>query len=148
MFKGLFIIIVALSLLSITSFADWDSAGTRGLFPFWMNAGGFYTLLIFVNGHWGTGDVISVRFCDSHGNWCSDTTADMFAIRCGEMLVFTTDEDSSLAGDLYWIPTTAEYGYVLFRPDEGGTNHAYALIYNELTGAGMAIPAYFQDDGF
>jgi YD repeat-containing protein len=44
--------------------------------------------------------------------------------------------------------TTAEYGYVKFRAEEGGMIHPYCVIYNQMTGSGYVVPAYPQDTGF
>ncbi len=139
------IAICAFAMLFISAVlpADWDDAAGRGLIPFWVNAGGFYTMLVFVSGHEDTPDVIEIRFCDDNGRYCSDTTADMFSIRSREMLVFSTRQKTP-----HWIPTTADYGYVMFRTWDGGYIHAWALICNELSGAAMVVPAYDQDSGF
>ena len=133
----------ALLSLAAASFADWDDAYGRGLIPFWVNYADYYTLLVFVNGHEETSDVIYIRFCDEHGNWCSDTTADAWSIRIKEMRRFSTTQKVPI-----WIPTTASYGYVKFRTDYGGYIHAWALIMNEISGAAMVVPAYDPDNGF
>ena len=134
---------LVLLLMSATLFADWYNCAGRGLLPFWINAGDFYTLLVFVNGDEDTNDVIHIRFCDDNGNWCSDPTADMYSIRSRGMLVFSTRQKTPC-----WIPTTADYGYVMFRTWDGGYIHAWALICNEVSGAAMVVPAYDQDSGF
>ena len=132
----------ALLSLAAALFATWDDAAGRGLIPFWINYGDYYTLLAFVNGDEDTPDVIYIRFCDVHGNWCSDPTA-AWSIRQREMLRFSTTQKVP-----YWIPTTASYGYVKLRAQNGGYVHAWALIYNEISGTAMVVPAYDQDNGF
>ena len=138
-------IAVALMLVSCCALAlDWDDCVGRGLIPYWINAGGFQTMLVFINEHDGTSDVIHIRFCDHNGNFCSDTTADMYSIRSREMLIFSTTPAVPR-----WIPTTAHYGYVQFRTEEGGLTHAYCVIYNQLTGSsGFVVPACHQYRGF
>jgi len=143
MLTRLFVITLALVVLSGASIADWYDASGRGLIPFWMHAGGFYTLLVFINEHDDTTDVIHIRFCDDNGNYCSDPTGDMWAVRHGEMRTFST---TPMVPE--WIPTTASYGYVEFRTVVGGHIHAWALIMNEVSGAAMVVPAYNQDWGF
>ncbi len=134
---------LTLLFMSAVLFARWDDAYGRGLIPFWINAGDFYTLLVFVNGHEETSDTIHVRFCNHNGHFCSDTTGDMYGFRSREMLVFSTTPKVPT-----WIPTTASYGYVKFRPVDGGFIQAWALIINDLSGAAMVVPAYSQDYGF
>ena len=139
----------ALLSLAAALFARWDDAYGRGLIPFWINYADYYTLLVFVNGHEETSDIIQIRFCDEHGNWSSDPTADTWTIRQREMLTFSTTRRSINPREQpYWIPTTASYGYVKFRALYGGDIHAWALIYNEISGAAMVVPAYDQDKGF
>ena len=133
----------ALLFMSAVLPADWDDTCGRGLIPFWVNAGDFYTLLVFVNADECTGDTIHIRFCNHNGHFCSDTTADMFGLRHREMLVFSTTPKVPT-----WIPTTASYGYAKFRTVYGGYIHAWALICNELSGATMVVPTYDQDTGF
>ena len=123
--------------------ADWDDSVGRGLIPFWINAGDFYTLLVFVSGDEETSDTIHIRFCDHHGHFCSDTTGDMYGFRSREMLIFSTTPKVPT-----WIPTAASYGYVKFGTVEGGYIHAWALIVSELSGTTMVVPAYDQDTGF
>ncbi|MBN1592326.1 MAG: hypothetical protein JW941_03630, partial [Candidatus Coatesbacteria bacterium] len=79
----------------------------------------------------------------TNGNPVSNTTGDMFSIRATEMLLFSTTPAVPT-----WIPTTASYGYVKFRTDEGGYIHAYCVIYNQMTGTGYVVPAFVQDAGF
>lgn len=124
--------------------AWWSDCVGRGLIPFWVNAGDFYTFLVFVNEDDCTHDVLLIRFCDDHGNWCSDTTRDMYSIHSREMLVFSTRPKTP-----HWIPTTGNYGHIKFRTEEGsGHICAWVLIYNDLSGASMVVPAYDQHSGF
>ena len=140
---------LTLLFMSAVLFARWDDCAFRGLFPFWVNAGDFYTLLVFINGDEASGDIIHIRFCDENGHWCSDTTADMFGIRDREMLAFTTKPKSYEPRLPQWIPTTASYGYVKFRAADAWEDiHAWALIISDLSGAAMVVPAYDQDNGF
>ena len=141
--KKLFVLTVGLLLLGSMAFADWDDAAGRGLCPYWQSGGDWYTLMSFVNGSEETGDTIHVRFCDANGHWCSDTTGDMFAIRQGEMLMFSTTPSVPT-----WVPVTAGFGYVEFRAVEGGYIHPYTVIYNQVTGSGYVVPWYNQDAGF
>jgi len=106
MLTRLFVINLAIIILSGASLADWDDAAGRGLIPFWTNAGDFNTLLVFVNGHEETSDVIHIRFCDHNGRFCSDTTGDMYGIRQREMLTFSTTRKSVNPREPpLWIPT-------------------------------------------
>ena len=141
--KKLLVLTVGLLLLGSMAFADWDDAVGRGLFPYWQTGGDWYTLLTFVNGSEETNDVLHIRFCDVHGNFCSDTTADMFAIRFREMLLFSTTPAVPS-----WIPTSADFGYLKFRTVDGGFIQAYCVIYNQVTGSGYVVPACNQDAGF
>lgn len=122
------------------AFGTWDDALCRSAFPYFQTGGNWYTLLIFVNVSEDTDDVLYVRFCDSHGNFCSDTTSGIYSIRANEQLMFSTE-----SGVGTWIPTTSSYGYVKFRSDGsplGGDNIlALAVIYNGATGAGYVIPS-------
>ena len=136
----------ALLSLAAALSADWNDAPGRGLIPFWINYGDYYTLLVFVNGDDATADVIRIRFCDEHGNWCSDPTSDMFFIRQREMLPFSTTP--KMPDSITWIPTTASYGYVMFRTYYGAHIHAWAVVMNEISGTAMVVPAYDQDKGF
>ncbi|MBN1591686.1 MAG: hypothetical protein JW941_00395 [Candidatus Coatesbacteria bacterium] len=133
---------VAILVVAHTAFADWDSAVRRGIIPYWQTGENWYTLLIFVNGSDESGDVISVRFKDSMSG-CSNTTSDMFSIRHGEMLLFSTTPTVPT-----WIPTTASYGYILFRLDDGMPVNVYCIVYNRATGTGAVMPVYDQDRGF
>jgi len=142
--RKLFVLAVGLLLLGSVAFAaDWDDTTGHGMFPYWQTGGGWYTLLIFVNGSESTGDVVHVRFFDVHGNACSDTTGDMYSIRQGEQLMFSTTPTVPT-----WIPVSAGYGYVLFRTDEGGYIQGYCVIYNGTTGTGYVVPTVNQDSGF
>ena len=141
--KKLFVLTVGLLLLGSMAFADWDDAVGHGLCPYWQTGGDWYTFMTFVNGSEETGDVIHIRFADIHGNWCSDTTADMYSIRHRELLMFSTTPQVP-----NWIPCTAGYGYIKFRTVEGGMIHPYTVIYNQMTGSGYVVPWYVQDAGF
>lgn len=121
----------------------WGDATGRGMFPYYQTGAGWYTIVVFVNGSEETGDVIHIRFYPAHGSPCSNTTGDMFAIRAGEMLIFSTSPSVPI-----WIPVTATYGYTLFRVDNGGFIQAYCVIYNGMTGNGYVVPAVPQDHGF
>ena len=122
---------------------DWDDAKGRGMFPYWQTGSGWYTLVVFVNGSEETGDVIHLRFQGAHGSWGSDTIGDMYSIRAGEMLIFSTSANVPT-----WIPVTAGYGYALFRVDNSGFIQAYCVIYNGATGTGYVVPPVHQDHGF
>ena len=141
--KKLFVLTVGLLLLGSMAFADWGDAVGRGIFPYWQTGGDWYTLLSFVNGSEETNDVIHIRFFDVHGNPCSDTTADMYSIRAGEMQLYSTTPPVP-----HWIPTSADFGYILFRTTDGGFIHAYCVIYNQVTGSGYVVPSFGQDSGF
>ena len=123
--------------------ADWDDAKGRGLFPFWQTGGDWYTLLTFVNTSEETDDVIHIRFQDVHGTSCSDWPGTMCSIRQTEMLLFSTTQSVPI-----WIPTASDFGYILFRTEEGGCIQTFCVIYNEATGSGYTVPAYHQDRGF
>lgn len=144
------LVVVGLLLLSSFSFAQWEDAPARGLIPFWMNGGGFYTLLVFVNSSEEGNSIISLRFCDTRGEFCSDTTFDMHSIRYREQIVFSTNPRVPL-----YIPVSANMGYVLFRAEgcygymqSGGIVQAYALIVNEILGTCIPVPVCWQDCGF
>ncbi|HUT05039.1 MAG TPA: hypothetical protein VM163_14250 [bacterium] len=142
--KKLFVLAVGLLLLGTVAFAtDWGDTAGHGMFPYWQTGTGWYTLLIFVNGSEETPDVIHVRFFDMHGNPCSSTMADMFSIRQGEQLMFSTTGAVPT-----FIPVTAGYGYVLFRTDTGGYIQGYCVIYNGTTGTGYVVSCRDQKAGF
>ena len=67
----------------------------------------------------------------------------MYSIRAGEMLMFSTTPPVP-----HWIPTSADFGYILFRVVDGGFIHASCVIYNQVTGSGYIVPVYHQDRGF
>lgn len=140
--RGALLLFLALSLVASCALAQWDDAKSRGLFPFWQTGGDWFTVLVFVNGSEETSDVIYVRFVTTH-SWSSDTTTDRYGIRYREQLVFSTSPSVPL-----WIPTTASTGYIVSRVKDGGMIHPYCVVYNGLTGAGFAVPAYHQDHGF
>ncbi len=82
---------VALMLVGGCALAgDWGDATGRGMFPYWQTGGGWYTIVVFVNGSEETSDVIHIRFIAMHGSFISDPTALMYTIRAGEMLIFST----------------------------------------------------------
>ncbi|MBN1593912.1 MAG: hypothetical protein JW941_11780 [Candidatus Coatesbacteria bacterium] len=110
------ILTLMLAMAGGIGFADWDSAKGHGLIPYWENGDDWYTLLIFVNGSEETGDIVSIRIFDILGN----SECSMFSIRQREQLIFSTTPSVPT-----WMPTTASYGYVKFRVDEGGFIHAY-----------------------
>ena len=142
--KKLFVLAVGLLLLGTVAFAaDWGDTAGHGMFPYWQTGGGWYTLLIFVNGSEETPDVLHVRFFDSHGNACSDTTGDMYSIRQGEQLMFSTTPSIPV-----WVPVSAGFGYVLFRTDDGGYIQGYCVIYNGMTGTGYVVTTVDQNAGF
>ncbi len=143
--KKLFVLAVGLLLLGTVAFAvEWGDTAGHGMFPYWQSgAAGWYTLMIFVNGSEETGDVLHVRFLDVHGNFCSDTTADMYSIKHGEQLMFSTTPAVPT-----FIPVTAGFGYVLFRTDEGGYIQGYCVIYNGMTSTGYVVSTVDQNSGF
>ena len=141
--KKLLVLTVGLILVSGLAFATWEDATVRGLFPYFQSGGDWYTLVIFVNGSEETPDVVHLRFCDTHGNFCSDTIADMYSIRQGEQLIASTAMSVGT-----WIPVTSGFGYTKFRVAEGGFIHPYSVIYNALTGSGYVVPAFYQESGF
>jgi len=113
---------------------DWGDTTGRGMFPYWQTGGGWYTILVFVNGSEETSDVIHIRIIAAHGCPCSDTTDDMYLTRAGEMLIFSTSPNVPT-----WIPVTAGFGYTLFRVDNGEPIHGYCVIYNGMTGTGYVV---------
>ena len=141
--KKLLVLAVGLLLVSSVAFASWDDAVGHGLCPYWQTGSNWYTLMTFVNGSESTQDVIYVRFFDVHGNPCSDITGNTYSIRHGEMLIFSTTSAVPT-----WIPTSAGYGYVMFRSQDGGLIHPYTVIYNQVTQSGYVVPWYHQDVGF
>ena len=141
--KTIVALTVVLLLVSGCALAEWDTANGRGLIPYWQTGGYWYTLLSFVNTSEETSDVIPVRFFPIHGSPCSDTGIDMYSIRAGEMLMFSTTPSVP-----HWIPTSADYGIIKFRTVGGGFIHACCVIYNQVTGSGYIVPAYHQDRGF
>jgi len=141
--KRALLLTAGLMLVCGVAFGAWDDAPYRCAFPYFQTGGNWYTLLILVNGLEKMDDVLYVRFCDAHGNFCSDTTNDTYSIRANEQLIFST-----VGGIGTWIPTTSGYGYVKFRSegDSFGQDNilAYAVIYNRVTGAGFVIPSLIQ----
>jgi len=128
--------VVFLALCSC-ALATWDDALGRSGFAYWQTGSNWVTIISVVNGSEVNGETIYIRFYDTHGNPCSDTTEDTFTIRAGEMLTFSTHSYIPT-----WIPTTAGYGYVLFRVEDGGPVHAYCVTLNLVNWSGYAIPAF------
>ncbi len=141
--KTIVAFVVAVLVVGGCALADWDTANGRGLFPYWQTGGDWYTLLTFINTSEETNDVIHIRFRDMHGPPCSDTGTDMYSIRHGEMLMFSTHPLVP-----FWIPTSADYGFIKFRTVDGGCIQTFCVIYNQVTGSGYTVPAYHQDRGF
>ena len=141
--KKLLALAVGILLLGSCALANWDDANGRGLIPYWLTGGNWYTLLTLVNGSEETSDVIYIRFTEMHGSSMGDTTGNVYSIRQREMLVFSTT-----AAVPTWIPTSGGYGYIEFRVQGGGFIHAYCVIYNQVNGTGYVVPAYHQDEGF
>jgi len=139
--KRLLLLTVGLTLVCGVAFGAWDDAPYRSAFPYFQTGGNWYTLLVFVNASEQTDNVLYIRFCDAHGNFCSDTTGDAYTIRANEQLVFST-----VNGVGMWIPTTSNYGYVKFRSDgdSGDMILPFAVIYNGVTGAGYVVPSLIQ----
>ena len=149
MLTRLCILILALVILTGASLADWDDTMGRGLIPFWINTPTYYTMIVFINGSEENSDALHLRFCDTEGEFCSDTTGDMFAIRQGEMLMFSTSANPpSLFDYCRHMPVSAPHGYAMFRTVDGGFIHAFAFIVNQITGRLVTVPIYDQDEGF
>jgi len=144
MLTRLFVVTLALILLSGASLAGWDDAYGRGLIPFWINTPTHYTMIVFINGSEDYNDVVHLRFCDTNGDFCSDTTGDMYSIRSGEMLMFSTRANPLSLLDCRHIPVSAPHGYAMFRPVEGGFIHAFAFIVNDITGGLTTVPICAQ----
>jgi len=123
--------------LASCSLATWDDALGRSGFAYWQTGSNWVTIISVVNGSAVNDETIYIRFCDVHSNGCSDTTGDMFTIRAGEMLTFSTRPDIPT-----WIPTTAGYGYVLLRVENGGPVHAFCVVLNLVTWSGYVIPPF------
>lgn len=141
--KRLILLVLPLMLLSAVSFATWEDANSRGLIPYWQSGDMWYTLIVFVNGSEDNYDTLYVRFCDVHGNFCSDTLVDMFSIRPGEQETFCTFQ-----GVGHWLPVSAIFGYIKFRVEDGGHIQAYTVIYNQISAGGFVVPPLDQDHGF
>ena len=148
MLTKLCVLTLAIVTLSGASLADWDDACGRGLIPFWINTPTHYTMIVFVNGSEDDSDVLHLRFCDTEGDFCSDTTGDMFSIRRSEMLMFSTRENPPSLFNCTHIPVTAPHGYAMFRTVDGGFIHVFAFIVNEITGRLATVPVYDQETGF
>ena len=143
------VIIVSLLILSGASFAYWDDAAGCGIIPFWINTPTHYMMIVFINGSEGNSDDVHLRFCDTEGNFCSDTIGgDLYAIRHGEMLMFSTRANPPSLFTCTHIPVTAPHGYAMFRTEGGGFIHAFAFIVNDTTGQLVTVPIYAQDSGF
>ncbi len=141
--KRLLLLVLAVLMLYSVSFATWEDANGKGLVPYWQSIDMWYTMLVFVNGSEDEYDTVYVRFCDVHGNFCSDTHADMFSIRPGEQLIVSTKP-----GVGYAMLLSSSWGYIKLRFEQGGNVHPYALIYNQLSGGGFVVPVFSQDYGF
>ena len=136
-------IALLLALVSLQCHATWDEASSRGIFPFWLSDGDWYTLLVFVNGNEETQDLLYVRFYTSDGHCCSDTSA-AWGFRLREQLLFSTKPGL----DATYLEPTAEFGYVKFRLQDGAYVQAYELICNKVMMTAVPVPAYDQEDGF
>ena len=141
--KRLLALTVGLIVLGASAQATWDDAVGRSGFAYWQTGGDWHTILTFVNGSEVDDETMYIRFYDVHGNPCSDTTADMFSIRAREMLIFTTHPHVGIG-----IPTSADYGYILFRVENGGSILAFCVIFNQVTGHGYVIPAFRPENAF
>ena len=141
--RRLLALIIVLIMMGASAQATWDDAAGRSGFGYWQTGGDWFTVLSFVNGSEVNDETIYLRFYDVHGNPCSDTTADTFSIRAGEMLIFSTTPHVPI-----WIQTTTDYGYILFRAENGGSILAYCVIFNQMTGAGYVVPAFHPRDAF
>ena len=141
--KKLLTLTVGILLLGACALASWDDAVGRGLIPYWQTGGNWFTMFTFVNTSEETSDVIYIRFFDRFGDGCSDTTGNVYPIRHGEMLIFSTT-----AAVPVWIPYGAGYGYVEFRLQGGGFIQTFCAIYNQANCSGYTVPAYHQDAGF
>ncbi len=119
-----------------------------GLIPFWINTPTHYTIIVFVNGSEEECDGVHLRFCDTTGEFCSDTTRDMYSIRYGEMLMFSTKANPPSIFNCFHIPVSAPHGYAMFRTVEGGFIHSFAFIVNDITGRLATVPIYVQDSRF
>ncbi|MCD6328403.1 hypothetical protein J7M28_12750 [bacterium] len=139
---ALFIVLLALTSCVQARWEEWEG---RGLFPFFYNAGSWYTLLCFVNAREDSSDIIRIRFFSPDGSECSDSTEDMWSLRDREMRWFSTSPEHRY----HFIPTTSNFGYVKFRTYEAnGLVHAYCLIFNQATSTGFTVPAFRQSEGF
>ena len=145
MLTRILVVTTAIIILSGASFADWNDVYGCGLIPFWINTPTHYTVIVFVNGNEDRTDILHLRFCDTRGDFCSDTTRDMFCIRDGEMLMFSTRANPFSLLDCTHIPVSAPHGYAMFRTVEGtGCIHAFAFIVNDITGRLTTVPIYEQ----
>lgn len=141
--KRLILLVLPLILLAGVSFATWDDANGRGLIPYWQSVDAWYTLVVVVNGSEDNYDSLYIRFCDVHGNFCSDQLVAIFSIKPGEQQTFSTYQ-----GVGHWLPVTAIFGYIKFRVQDGGYIQVYTVIYNQLSAGGFVVPAFEQDHGF
>ena len=148
MLTRLSVIILSLLILSGASLADWDDPGGCGIIPFWINTPTHYTMIVFINGSEEEADAVHLRFCDTEGNFCSDTTGDTFAIRPYQMLMFSTRANPPSLFSCTHIPVTAPHGYAMFRTVDGGFIHAFVFIVNDITGQLVTVPVYLQNEGF
>ena len=142
------VIILSLLILAGASLADWDDPAGCGIIPFWINTPTHYTMIVFVNGSERSYDTVHLRFCDTEGNFCSDTTGDMFAICPNQMLMFSTRANPPSLFSSRHIPVTAPHGYAMFRTVRGGFIQAFVFIVNDVTGQLVTVPDYLQNEGF
>lgn len=140
--KRLLALTVGLALVCAIAFGSWEDARSRYVFPYFQTGGNWCTLLIFVSGSEESEQAVYIRFCDSYGNFCLDTTSDGYAFGANEQLIFSTR-----SGVGTHIPTTACSGYVKFRSEGSGFGDsilAYAVVYSAATGSGFVIPSVSQ----
>ena len=138
--------VVGLLLLHSFGHADWYTAKTRGIFPYWQTGGPWLTIMVFVNGSEETSDTVCVRMLDSAGeSACSGAVIPLAVeIGPGQMLVFSTSQYVPR-----WIPVSKGYGYTLFSIEDGSPVAAFSAIVNlSPEGGGYVVPAYHLDEGF
>ena len=140
--KKLLVLTVGISLLGSCALATWSDANGRGLIPYYLTGGDWYTVLTIVNGSEETSDQIYIRFLPVHGDGFGDLSMS-YSIRQQEMLIFSTTPAVPM-----YIPVSAGFGYIQFRVQGGGFVQAFCAIHNPVTGRGYIVPAYHQDAGF
>jgi len=139
---------VAGAMLLLYSFAhaDWYSAKTHGVFPYWQTGGVWLTIMVFVNCSDETSDTVYVRMLDSGGGGPGGfpLPPTVVEIAPGEMRVFSTSPSVPL-----WIPVMSGYGYTLFAIEHGSPVAAFsACVSLSPEGPGYVVPAYNLDEGF